>query len=316
MKKWFVGILLILIAGFVICIYLIIPSHLIITRTIPVLATQEGTYRVLSNQAKWMRWWRNAAGQPSEKASSLMYNGYTFRLTKHQQNFIGVEITKGDFKLNSIIHVLNFRYDSTLVIWKSDSMYTGMDPISRLFSFSKAVKISEGMQGALKNFKPFVDSPENVYNGSIYKASTRDTFLLSARFTSVSYPATAEIYGYFDAVKKEIIRQKGIPISSPLLDVQKLKADSFETQVAIPTNIKLKDAGITFYRRMEPGNFMAVEVRGGTNTVDDAIKQLHLYILDYGKVQMAKGFQILETDRTQEPDTLKWLTKIYIPVVE
>jgi hypothetical protein len=67
---------------------------------------------------------------------------------------------------------------------------------------------------------------------------------------------------------------------------------------------------------MEPGNFMATEVKGGTYSVDEAIKQLQLYISDYGKVQMAKGFQVLETDRMQEPDTSKWLTKIYIPVVE
>jgi hypothetical protein len=67
---------------------------------------------------------------------------------------------------------------------------------------------------------------------------------------------------------------------------------------------------------MEPGNFVATNVMGGTYTVSAAFDQLNNFTADYHRQIIAKPFKILVTDRRKEPDTLKWMTKIYIPVVE
>ena len=66
---------------------------------------------------------------------------------------------------------------------------------------------------------------------------------------------------------------------------------------------------------MPPGLFMTADIRGGAYTVDEAMRQLELFIQEYNRIKIATGFQILITDRRHEPDTTKWITKIKIPIV-
>ena len=99
-----------------------------------------------------------------------------------------------------------------------------------------------------------------------------------------------------------------------MLNVESREDGSFETQVALPTNRQLNNDGNIVYRRMVPGNFICSEVAGGAYTANEALKQMNYFISDNHKSKVANPFQILVTDRMLEPDTLKWITKIYIPV--
>ncbi|HCL84759.1 MAG TPA: hypothetical protein DIC22_12330, partial [Chitinophagaceae bacterium] len=74
--------------------------------------------------------------------------------------------------------------------------------------------------------------------------------------------------------------------------------------------------GKVFYRRMVPGNFLCAEVKGGPFTVNEAVKQLDFFLQDHNKTQIAIPFQQLITNRLSEPDTSKWITRVYLPVVE
>jgi hypothetical protein len=60
---------------------------------------------------------------------------------------------------------------------------------------------------------------------------------------------------------------------------------------------------------------MTADIRGGAYTVDEGMRQLELFIQEYNRTKVATGFQILITDRKNEPDTTKWITKIKIPIV-
>lgn len=101
-----------------------------------------------------------------------------------------------------------------------------------------------------------------------------------------------------------------------MMNIRESGNGGYETQVAVPTDRLLQNDGKIHYRRMVPGNFMVSEVQGGPFTISEAMKQLDYYISDYKKTVMAKPFQTLVTNRLTETDTAKWLTKIYIPVME
>ena len=60
---------------------------------------------------------------------------------------------------------------------------------------------------------------------------------------------------------------------------------------------------------------MTGEVTGGQKEIEEAQKQMELYITDYQRSIIAIPFQMLITDRTREPDSSKWITRIYFPVV-
>jgi len=66
---------------------------------------------------------------------------------------------------------------------------------------------------------------------------------------------------------------------------------------------------------MKGGNILTGEVTGGQEQIEQAQKQMELYISDYQRSIIAIPFQMLITDRTKEPDSTKWVTRIYYPVV-
>jgi effector-binding domain-containing protein len=170
------------------------------------------------------------------------------------------------------------------------------------------------MEGILKNLSGYISNPRNVYGFSFFSSSIRDSTMLSSRFISAAYPTNTELYSYIDMIVKNIKKQKGEVSGKPLFNVEKQSNGSFETQVAIPTLHALKNDGNIVFRRMVPGTFLCTEVYGGAKTAEEALRQMYFFISDNHKSKQANAFQILLTDRRSEPDTLKWLTKIYIPV--
>jgi hypothetical protein len=314
MKKWVVWLLVILILIFF-SIYLFIPSKIVISRTIASEATVPGEFRYISQQDKWGKWWRSADGKPAV-AELYSYNGIIFRLTNTEHNIAGIEIEQDGMKIPSVLHLVSLKKDSTIAAVWSCEIPAGKDPLTRISRYRQAIELSKNMKAILVNLQNFVSQPQNIYQISIFKTSFRDTSMLSGRFTSATYPTTAEFYSYFDVLKKNIKKQKGQISGYPMLNVRKLETDSFETQVAIPTSRSLENDGKLFYRKMVPGNFLCAIVKGGPYSIAESMKQLEYFLRDNNKTQMASPFQQLVTDRISEPDTLKWITRIYIPVVE
>jgi hypothetical protein len=314
MKKWMVWLLVILILT-LLSTYIFIPAKIAISRISIAEVTKTAEFRYISQGDKWEKWWRDARGNPHRKGEPFTYNRTIFRLTEVQNNIAGIEIEQDGFKWESILHLVSLKKDSTGAIWQCE-IPAGNDPFSRLAAHKKAMEISKNMNGVLVNLKNFVSTPQNVYEVRIHRTSFRDTTMLSAKFTSTCYPTTHEIYGYLADVEKGIKKQKGEITGYPLVNVRMLDSGLFETQVALPTDRDLKDDGKIFYRHMVPGNFLTAEVTGGPYTIREAMKQLVYFLQDNNKTQIAKPFEQLVTNRITQPDTSKWITRIYLPVVD
>ena len=254
-------------------------------------------------------------GKPHVKGQPFSFNGLVFRLTKYEHNAVGIEIEERDLKIQSLLTLVSFNPDSTGTKWQCE-IPAGNNPVKRLLKYNQAMKISKTISQILQNLKSFVSNPQNVYGISVYKTSTRDTLLLSARYISKTYPTTAEIYHYLDLVEKNIQEQKGRVSGFPIIDIRNPDSDQFEIQVAIPTDRLLKNNGEMFYRRMVPGNFLCADVKGGPYTIQEAFQQMSFYVVDYNKSKIAKPFEQLVTNRLKEPDTSKWITHIYQPVIQ
>jgi len=314
MKKWAIWLLVIAVLT-VGCIYLFIPSKIVISNISSSQATITGEFRYIGQAENWEKWWKDEQGKSHILGEPFTYNGTVFRLNKQLNNIAGIEIEQEGLKLQSIIHLISFRKDSTGAVWQTE-FYTGNGPLNRIKNWRTAVTIKKNMAGVLANLISFVSEPKNVYGLSIHRTSTRDTTMLTASFVSAAYPTTSEIYSFFDTLENCIQRQRGEKTGSPMLNVRESENGGYETQVAIPTNRLLKNEGKIHYRRMVPGYFIVSEVKGGPFTVREAIKQLDYYISDYKKTVMAKPFQTLVTNRLTETDTAKWITKISVPVME
>jgi hypothetical protein len=314
MKKWIVWLFVILVLT-IGCIYIFIPAKIVISALNTAMVTTNGAYRFISEEEKWKQWWRNENGKPHILGQPFSYNESTFRLIKHANNTAGIEIVQNRNKLLSLLHLVSFNLDSTGIIWSCE-MPVSYNPVTRLMNYENAVKIKKDMTGVMKSFTSFISDPHNVYGITILRTSTTDTTLLSARFVSRTYPTTVESYQYFSELEKSVKKQNGKISGFPMMNVRRLDDGSFESQVAIPTNLFLANDGKIESRRMVPGNFITAEIHGGPYTVNEAINQMNYFISEYNKAQIANPFQLLVTNRLSESDTTKWITRLYVPVVK
>jgi len=314
MKKWIVWLLGLAILTFL-SIYIFIPSKIVISKVIAAVVPTSAEFRYVSQQDKWEKWWRDAHGKSHSPGEPFTYNGTTFRLSQTGYNVAGIDIEQDGIILHSELDLVSISKDSTWTRWNCQIL-AGNHPIARLRQYQRAVEISKNMKAVLDNLKLFVSNPKNVYEIAIFRTSFRDTSMLSTRFTSTSYPTTEETYQHFDALRKSIQKQKAQITGYPMMSVSMLKTGSFETQVAVPTNRTLQNEGAIFYRKMVPGNFLCAVVKGGRYSIDESMRQLEFFLKDNGKIQMARPFEQLITDRISEPDTAKWITRIYLPVAE
>jgi hypothetical protein len=314
MKKLGFWFLLVLLLGLGL-VYIFIPSKIKVSILTGAQATIHGEFRSLNDEEEWEKWWRDSDGGQHIPGTPFRYDGSTFTLVKQAANAVKIQIENKGLKLETVLQLVTFTTDSTGASW-SFEMPKSVNPLNRIKYFMAEKEIKNDMLEVMQIFSRFVSNPRNIYRFEIYRTSTRDTTLLSTRFLSRDFPGTAELYKNFDLLQKNILKQKGKQSGYPMMNVVKLADGSYETQIAIPTDHKLDNDGKIVFRYMVPGNFFGGDVTGGQYTVNEAQKQLDLFILDYKKSKMANAYQILVTDRIREPDTLKWITRLRIPVVE
>ena len=314
MKKWFIaaGVIFILTISL---IYILIPEKIIVSKVNINSVTISGQIRQLSSEENWEKWWHEKDGKPHIKGAPFTYNGVSFHLIDHQTNLVGIQMKYHGLKLNSFLQMVSLNNDTSVSSWQCE-IQGGNNPFSRIANYRTAIEIKKNMDGVMQNLSDYYSNPKNIYGLDIHRSSTVDTLLLSKRFTSTQMPTTNEIYKHLAILQENIKKQKAIITGFPMLNISKSGTGSYETQVAYPTNIWLKDSGDLFSRRMVKGYFMVTELTGGPYTVNQAIKQLEYYMTDYNKITMAIPFQYLITNRLAEKDSSKWITRICMPTME
>ena len=307
MRKRLLALLAFIIIAAIISVYLVIPSTINITQITPVHCTITGAYRQMATADKWAAWSLNRPNRP------LRYHYDTYFITKNLVNTVEVHISHQDMSINSIIHLLPLTSDSSVIEWKC-SFTSGSNPFKRIQSYLQAIDIKNNMAGMLARFQTFAEKPENIYGIAIHESSTKDTLLIATKTVLPSYPVTADVYKLVNALTKYSITQQAQQTGSPIFNITPLDTGRFQLMAALPVKKSMPDNAPFFKRWIPPGKFLVTQVKGGEGTVQHALAQLQLYVQDYHRVAMAIPFQQLITDRMAEPDTTKWVTKVYVPV--
>ena len=91
--------------------------------------------------------------------------------------------------------------------------------------------------------------------------------------------------------------------------------NTYYVMVGIPVNTNLNSDNKAFQiKKMVLGDILTTEVMGGPYTVQNALNQLKFYINDNKMASPAIPYESLVTNRLLQPDSTKWITKIYYPV--
>jgi hypothetical protein len=271
----------------------------------------------LSNKNSWKKWWPQKASSSrtndTSRTQSFFYKGFNYQLSQKYYNAIEVKMQTKHSTIDSRIVLIKIKTDSVILDWKC-SLPTGLNPISRILKFSEAEKIRSNMTDILDNLTSFLDDQKNIYGVKFNLVMSKDSTMVLIKKISNKYPSTEDIYQLVRKLKEYIASENGKENNYPMLHVKTLKDSVYETMVAIPVNKQLPGNGIISFSRFVPWKVITAEVTGGNKTVEDALNQMKIFISDYQISPMAIPFESLVTDRSKEPDTSKWVTRIYTPV--
>ena len=294
-------------------IYIFIPAKAGIGKNEYLETNTGAAIRILADTSSWPKWWPEENARKLPTFAPFYYNDLGFQVTHEYPGGVSVSIITGTTITESNITLVQANKDSVMLIWKCD-LQESNQPIERLQNYYLAKKIRKSMTGIIKNLDNFLQKGENIYGIRFDITMSRDSTLAMTRGTTNSYPSEKYIYGLINELKSYIRNEGALETNHPMLDVKKINEHQYETMVAIPVNRELPGKGSIYFSRFVPWKVLTAEVKGGLKTVEEALHQMDLYISDHQLTRMAISFQSLVTNRLAQPDTTKWITRIYTPV--
>jgi hypothetical protein len=314
MKKYILGGLVTLLL-FVISSYLFVPNIISISNKLSVHTNAKSFYRGLFDKNKWPAWW------PGEHTSTNKETVFSYKGTRYRFNdikFSSLIILADNNMLegNTSLNYISANPDSVDIVWEA-KIPTSYNPLKRWQVYFNSKKLASQMNKIMGKASLFYTDPKNIYGIDIKKERVVDSLLMSTfSISKGSYPGVNEIYSLVDELKKYIASNGAKETGIPMLNISTADSISYTTRVAIPVDKKLPSSGnISFKWMLGGGNILTADVKGGNEKINRALYQIDLYIEDYNRKPPAISFLSLITDRRKEPDSSKWITRIYYPVM-
>jgi hypothetical protein len=314
MKKWILGAASLLLL-FLLGDYLFIPAKLVVSRTIIANANQAGVYRFLNDDANWVNWWPGPYQKANDGKLTFQSGKYQFVKTQSLFESFEINIENGGNVDTSHLFIFLINRDSIKVNW-STTVSTGNNPFSKIRNYFKARETGNQFETILAAMQKHITDVRNIYGVDIKKEKVAIEYMVAMNKSFARYPATEDIYDMLGQIKSYIAQSGAKQEDYPMLHIKTRDSLNFEAQVAIPVDKNLPNNDVLISKRMlKGGNILVAEVTGGNHKADEALKQVRQYASDRNYTNIAISFYSLVTDRIAEPDSTKWKTKIYFPIM-
>ena len=305
MKKILISLVLLLVLALA-AVYLFIPRKIKMEASLPLTAALSGVFRTLVNDSTWKKWW------PGEIPFS--YNKQIYSIKGKFFNVFDIDIYSDKDTINSRMELVLVEANTMTILWNAEQV-SSSDPFKRFEGYRHAKQTEKNMNKILQSLKTFLQKKENIYGVDIKKTLVKDSVLISTRRQFDHYPNAKEVDSMIQSLKKYIIQNNAIEKNSPMLNVFELGNSRYEAMTAIPVDKALpKTNEFAPKFLLKGGNILEAEIQGGLYTIEKGLKELENYRADYKFDSPAIPYQLLVTDRAKEPDTTKWITKIYYPI--
>jgi hypothetical protein len=305
MKKVLIGLVL-SITFLLAAVYLFIPPKIKIEATVPLNAALPGVFRTLINDSSWEKWW------PGE--TPFAYNKQVYSIKGKIFNVFDIDIYSDKDTINSRMELLTVETNTMSILWNAEQVSSN-DPFKRFERYRHAKQTEKNMNAILQSIKTFLQKKENIYGVDIRETLVNDSALISTRRKFDHYPNVEEVDSMIQSLKKYIIQNNALEKNSPMLNVFDLGNSRYEAMTAIPVNKVLpKTNEFAPKFLLKGGNILEVNIQGGPYAIEKGLKGLENYRADYKFDSPAIPYQLLVTDRAIEPDTTKWITRLYYRV--
>ena len=306
-----VAILLVLIA--LVLIYIIIPNQLHINKVRVISSNKEALYRKLSATDSWTEWWPGKQQRNDDGSYSL--NSINYTALPIQYTSIPVKLQSKSMEVPVEMILLPVKLDSTRITIQA-AIPTSYNPFKRVARYFQVRRINKNFDDIVEALSTRFTSIQNLYGYDIQKKSVVDSTLIFTSATLNARPSIDTIYAMVDRLRAHIQKHNAKETNPPMLNIYTTDNIHYLVKVAIPVDKILPDTDNIQYKWMlGGGNILITEVKGGWHEIQKAFDQVHHYVQDFNRVAPAIPFESMVTDRRNEPDTNKWVTRIYYPVM-
>ncbi len=290
--------------------YILIPTVIVIRKSVSVNNNQKAMQRSLSDSSKWKFWWPGVIS-----ADRLVFRNKDYLVTDHTFSSVLIDIINKNTIVKSSLTFISLTKDSANLEWSAE-MYSSYNPYKRLTTYLYARSIGNDLLKILDIAKRYFSNSESIYGLDIRRETVKNSSLIFTIDSSLGYPSTEKIYGMIALLRKYIVNNNAVAVDSPMLNVHSNDSVFYITRVAIPTDRKLPPSGKIQYKWMlEGGNILSAEIKGDRKKVDSALEMVEKYVQDYKLIAPAIPFYSLMTNRLAEKDSSKWVTKIFYPIM-
>lgn len=295
--------------GLLMVVYMFIPSIITVGKTVSVKCIDKNVLQLLSNQQGWAKW------LPGEAVvdDSIHYNGYDLKLGAATYTSIQFEALYNGYLIHNEIGFVKDSITKTKVSLVS-SIATGINPITRFKKWKQMKQYETFINQLLNRFISFAEEKKNIYGVDIKDGRIPDSLFISMRKTFNHFPTSTEVYEMVDKLHTYTITRNAKQVNAPMMHLEQLDNHHFEIMVALPIDKVIENEGIFSFKQMVKGNTLIAEVIGGRASIDAGLKALEQFKSDYQFTSPAISFELMITDRRAEPDTAKWVTRLYYPI--
>lgn len=297
-------------------IYIFIPSEINVTKIAAVNASFPAGTRFFMNTEKWKNWWPSSDSGIASigKDVGFFHHQAHHSITKELFNGLAIKTTFKGYQLKGEIVYAQLGTDSVAFFWKYN-FNCSYNPITRIQEYYMLKDLKNNTAEILSSLKSFLEKEENVYGMKIQHSYVVDTILISTKSVFPNSPNIDQVYKMIDQLKIYIKEQQANITGYPMVNVTVLDRTHFQTMVALPVDRKLNETPLFSWKKMVAGKILIGEVKGGDARTKNAFAEMHNYVIDHQITSPAIPFISLVTDRKQEPDSSKWISRIYYPVM-
>lgn len=219
------------------------------------------------------------------------------------------------YAVPSLLQVFASGADSALLLWNTQAN------VDSIFGFPLGLgarrKLVKDMQALVAVLQSYTANPVHVYGFEPRMEKVQDTVFLSTTAWHAQYPGVADIYALVGQLEAYAQRQGVATPRMPIYNVQQEEGSGprrYRLMVALPIERVVRGTASIEIKRMILGNLLTATIEGQPSRLPALFEVFEAYRREHGFTSPAIPFMELTTDRRQQPDSSRWITRFCYPV--
>lgn len=331
-----IGIILLIFIGLPLLISLFLPSKVHVERSRVIEAPVDVIFNQVNNLKKWRNWspWLsidpnmkiNYKGPESGKGASYSWvsddkqvgNGRLSILKSVPHDTIIIEMDFMENGKSKGSYFFQEQDKGVKVTWTMDSDM-GLNPIGRWFGLFMDKMVGPDFENGLANLEKVAKLESKASTLSqplkIESISVASTPVLTIRRKSTPAEISRTLgQSYIEILT--FIRMNNLKQTGPPFAIYHTYSDlEVDMEPGIPVEkLPVQTAGNIKASKMAKGKAVVADFYGPSEQTGKAHQEIEKWIKANNKKVMGSPWEVYVTDPGVEPDTSKWLTKIYYPI--